>query len=88
VVVALLMVGLVVFLSGRRRGATAADPGLQMSADGRYWWDGQAWRDAAQSAPPNVMRSADGYYWWDGTSWRPATPQAPPSAPVATLSSN
>jgi hypothetical protein len=87
-VVGLLVVALVLFLNGRGRGSKAAEPGPQMSPDGRYWWDGQAWRDAEQSAPPNAMRSADGYYWWDGNSWRsaPATPPSP--APVASLSPN
>lgn len=31
------------------------------SFDGRWWWDGAAWRAAF---------SPDGKYWWDGTVWR------------------
>lgn len=54
--------------------ATAAPAGPLMSQDGRYWWDGQAWRDATKEAPPDAMRSGDGYYWWDSRSWRPVPP--------------
>src|SRR5205823_5230728 len=43
---------------------------IQMSPDGNYWWDGQAWRDASREAPPAALRSLDGYYWWDGRTWR------------------
>lgn len=58
--------------------ATFAPPlSLQMSADGNYWWDGEAWRDAAQEVPPTAQRSVDGHYWWDGRTWRPVP--APPS---------
>ena len=70
-----LLVGLVVVLVIQRRrrrpAATGAGASIQMSADGHYWWDGQAWRDATTSAPPGAQRSADGHYWWDGTKWRP-----------------
>src|SRR2546426_430540 len=53
----------------------AAPPGgVQLSPDGNYWWDGQAWRDASREAPPAALRSVDGYYWWDGRTWR-AVPQ-------------
>ncbi|HEV2141066.1 MAG TPA: hypothetical protein VGT01_07720 [Candidatus Dormibacteraeota bacterium] len=45
-------------------------PAVEMSPDGSYWWDGQAWRDAAQEAPPHAQRSTDGVYWWDGRTWR------------------
>jgi hypothetical protein len=47
-------------------------PALQMSPDGYYWWDGQAWKEASREAPPVAVaqRSADGYYWWDGQKWR------------------
>ena len=57
--------------------APAAAEGPLMSQDGRYWWDGQAWRDATQEAPPDALRSADGYYWWDSRTWRPLPPGAP-----------
>jgi hypothetical protein len=82
-VLALLVVVLVILLSGRRRGSKAVESSPQMSPDGRYWWDGQGWRDAEQSAPPNAMRSADGYYWWDGKSWRAAPSPAPPPTSIA-----
>ena len=64
-------------------GAPAAGGAVQMSTDGNYWWDGQAWRDAAHEVPPSAQRSSDGALWWDGQRWRP-TPgaaQPPPSAP-------
>ncbi len=57
---------------------------VQMSPDGNYWWDGQAWKDAAQEAPPGAQRSSDGTLWWDGQKWRPvgqAPPQQPPTWP-------
>jgi len=58
--------------------AYAAVPGgVQMSPDGHYWWDGQAWRDASSEAPPAALRSADGYYWWDGRTWRPVPKPTP-----------
>jgi hypothetical protein len=52
-------------------GGPAAPPaGVQMSEDGRYWWDGQSWKDAEHEAPPSAQRSSDGMQWWDGKSWR------------------
>ena len=71
--VAALIVGLV--RRGRRGAAVAPviqNAGGQMSADGRWWWDGQSWHDAAVEVPPGAQRSGDGRYWWDGTRWRPA----------------
>jgi hypothetical protein len=38
------------------------------SFDGRWWWDGDAWRSAF---------SPDGKYWWDGTVWRLRTERKP-----------
>ena len=71
----------VVVVASRRRPpqlvsapAIAAPGGLLMSQDGRYWWDGQAWRDAEKEAPPDALRSSDGYYWWDSRTWRPLPP--------------
>jgi hypothetical protein len=61
-------------------GAPAPVGAVQMSPDGNYWWDGQAWRDAAQEAPPMAQRSSDGTLWWDGQKWRPVG-QAPPEQP-------
>jgi hypothetical protein len=34
-----------------------------LSADGRWWWDGQQWKAA---------ESADGLWHWDGNEWWPA----------------
>ncbi len=61
--------------------AYAAPVEVQMSPDGNYWWDGQAWRDASQEAPSHAQRSPDGAYWWDGRTWR-AVPAAAPAAPA------
>lgn len=88
VVVGLLLVALVMLLRGLGRGSRAAESSPQISPDGRYWWDGQSWRDAEQAAPPSAMRSADGYYWWDGNSWRRVPAPAPATVPVTTLSAN
>ena len=65
---------------------TGGVAGVQMSGDGKYWWDGQAWRDAGAEAPSTAQRSADGALWWDGQTWRPvpgAAAAAPPAAPPA-----
>jgi hypothetical protein len=75
----LAVIAVMVVLLTRRRApalATAAPiaAGPQMSVDGRYWWDGQAWRDTSREAPPDALRSADGYYWWDSRTWRPVPP--------------
>jgi hypothetical protein len=56
--------------------------GVQMSTDGKYWWDGQNWRDAAYEVPPSAQRSGDGALWWDGQNWRPV-PHAQPPMPDA-----
>jgi hypothetical protein len=42
----------------------------QWSADGYYWWDGTAWRQA----------SADHRQYFDGTAWQPVP--GPPPAPT------
>jgi len=81
--VVLAVVGLVV--RSRRRLAASAVPAsgsvpatpaemVHLSPDGNFWWDGQAWRDAAREAPPSAQRSADGTFWWDGGQWRPVPP--------------
>ena len=61
--------------AARLATATYAPPPMsgpvQMSPDGNFWWDGQAWRDASHEAPPAAQRSADGSLWWDGKAWRP-----------------
>jgi hypothetical protein len=73
-----VVAGVVAFLVLRRQTSAptayatfAPALSLQMSADGNFWWDGQAWRDAAQEAPTSAQRSSDGFYWWDGRTWRP-----------------
>jgi len=53
---------------------------VQMSPDGNFWWDGQAWKDAAHEAPSFAQRSTDGSLWWDGRTWRPVPQgQQPPA---------
>ena len=83
----LLVIGVVLLavIFFRRRSSRATGPalvqqtpGVQMSADGNYWWDGQGWRDAAREAPPFAQRSGDGSLWWDGRTWRPVPPPAAP----------
>ena len=76
-IVFIAVVGLVVGLvmRSRRRPALVAtgfaQPAFTFSDDGRYWWDGQAWKDAAAEVPPTAQRSPDGRLWWDGRAWRP-----------------
>jgi hypothetical protein len=54
-VAAALVVGLIVFVVLRRSGrpAVAGGGGITYSPDGRYWWDGSAWRPVQPPpAPP------------------------------------
>jgi hypothetical protein len=53
-----------------RRPRAAMALMAQLSADGRYWWDGMSWHDSVLDTPPQPLRSADGAYWWDGGLWR------------------
>ena len=83
VIVAVAAIGFAIMRNRRRSvmsPAMAGAPagvagGVQMSNDGNYWWDGQAWRDASREVPPSAQRSGDGAMWWDGQNWRPV-PQA------------
>jgi hypothetical protein len=70
------LIGVVVALVRRSRPRPTAPDGatwsaVQLSPDGGYWWDGQAWRDATREVPATAQRSADGHFWWDGRQWRP-----------------
>ena len=86
-----LIAGLVLLVIALVRRRPAAAPagfgpsGVHLSGDGRYWWDGRAWKDAEHEAPPSAQRSGDGAMWWDGRTWRPvpsaAAPPPPSSAP-------
>jgi hypothetical protein len=77
-VIALAFVGSLIWRSRRQRHVAAPTPAigtsLQLSSDGRYWWDGHEWKDIQQWVPPDVQRSADGTLWWDGSRWRPVPP--------------
>jgi hypothetical protein len=88
VVVIVALVGFFV-RRARSRGAVAGyagtagmagGPAVQMSPDGKYWYDGQSWRDTSQEVPPTAQRSSDGTLWWDGRTWRPV-PGTPPQQP-------
>jgi hypothetical protein len=70
------LIGVVVALVRRSRPRSNARDGgtwsaVEVSPDGGYWWDGQAWRDATREVPASAQRSADGHFWWDGRQWRP-----------------
>ena len=88
-VLAIVAVGVGLLMRSRRRamapawsGGPAA-PVVEMSPDGRYWYDGQAWRDAGLEVPPTAQRSSDGTLWWDGRTWRPVPqPGQPPGQPA------
>lgn len=85
VITAVLIVALIVGVIGvyaalvRRSWEPSAAPAPEapgwgtvlLSPDGRFWWDGQAWRDSTHEVPPFAQHSDDGLYWWDGLSWRP-----------------
>ena len=68
IAVVLLVVAVVVRRTSRGPSLPAA---VNMSGDGRYWWDGNAWQDAELTIPPHAPLSPDGAYWWDGRAWRP-----------------
>lgn len=55
----------------------AAPVALQMSPDGKFWFDGARWVECAQEPPPFAPRSPDGGMWWDGYAWQPVPQQAP-----------
>ena len=56
--------------------AAAAPPvALQMSADGKFWFDGARWVDCANEPPPFAPRSPDGAMWWNGYAWAPVPQQ-------------
>ncbi|MFI5283178.1 MAG: hypothetical protein ACHQ0J_08615, partial [Candidatus Dormibacterales bacterium] len=89
--VLLLVAGLVLRArrssSAQRRpqqAPSAALPGesvgiVQLSPDGNFWWDGQAWKNATFEVPPTAQRSPDGGFWWDGETWRAVPVTRPPS---------
>jgi hypothetical protein len=72
VLIAILLGLGALYLLRRNRSSSPAlvAAGPQMSDGRHYWWDGQAWRDAARDVPPEAIRSEDGVYWWDGAAWR------------------
>lgn len=91
--IVVVIVALVGFFVRRARGrggvpgyaGMGGGPAVQMSPDGKYWYDGQSWRDTSQEVPPTAQRSSDGTLWWDGRTWRPVPqsglpPQQPPTS--------
>ena len=69
--------GIALFIRRQNRQPAAVAASLVlMSADGYYWWDGQAWREASRSVPGGAQRSSDGKLWWDGRVWRPVPQSA------------
>ena len=80
--VLLAVIGVVATLvvrSRRRPALAGAGPlaSLTLSPDGKYWWDGLAWKDANLEVPPTAQRSGDGQFWWDGNAWRPVHSTTP-----------
>jgi len=66
--------------------------GEQLSPDGRYRWDGQAWQLIQQPQQPQQTQpvassgageqlSEDGRYRWDGQAWQPVQPPQPQHQP-------
>jgi hypothetical protein len=53
-------------VAGGDQATAEPDPGLRersrMSADGRWWWDGERWL---------ATSTMDGLWQWDGERWRP-----------------
>ena len=93
VIVAIAAIAFAVIRNRRRSTMTPATAGgaaglaggaIQMSTDGNYWWDGQAWRDASHDVQPSAQRSADGALWWDGQQWRPVPQGGEPANPPPT----
>ena len=57
----IVLAGVVIYLV--RRNGRRSQP-LQMSNDGRWYWDGREWRSAI---------SEDGLWRWDGREWKPVS---------------
>jgi hypothetical protein len=84
IVVGVIVLVIVLTRSRRRQPAyVGAYPAMsapaysfQLSADGRYWWDGQAWQDTLVRIPPGAQMTPDRLQWFDGTRWRPVPPGA------------
>lgn len=59
-----------------RLGQAAGMAPNRRSGDGRFFWDGAIWRDAASAGlPTHAPVSDDGNQWWDGFTWRVIGPQ-------------
>ena len=58
-----------------RVGQAAGTAPNRWSGDGRFFWDGGTWRDAATAGiAAYAPISDDGRQWWDGAAWRPLGP--------------
>lgn len=58
-------------------------PSFYISADGRWWWNGDTWLSVAAAVPEGALRSPDGNYWWAGSFWFPMPPRARPEGRLA-----
>jgi hypothetical protein len=58
-------------------------PSFYISADGRWWWNGDTWLSVAAAVPEGAFRSPDGNYWWAGSFWFPMPPRARPEGRLA-----
>jgi hypothetical protein len=69
--------------SAKRAIIAGLAPSFYISADGRWWWNGDTWLSVAAAAPEGALRSPDGNYWWAGSFWFPMPPQARPDGRLA-----
>jgi hypothetical protein len=90
-------------LDAKRAVMTGAAPSYELSADGtwwrngdawasvidRVWWNGSGWVETTAEVPADALKSPDGNYWWTGTSWcaMPPIPKRRQRAPRVSAAS-